>query len=102
MSITPALSLKMLPIPTSLGFPQAALSVLNLSQPSFGFDQEGEFLAFLANLNHTAQALIISGSSIAAYFITVNKTVKESARRNSRAQFEWPDLAVVQRFQEQQ
>ncbi|KAK8660777.1 hypothetical protein V6N13_051688 [Hibiscus sabdariffa] len=41
-----------------------------------------------ANLNHTAQALIISGASIAAYFITVDKTVLESARRNSRAQFD--------------
>ncbi|MBA0635162.1 hypothetical protein Godav_022154 [Gossypium davidsonii] len=41
-----------------------------------------------ANLNHTAQALIISGASIAAYFITVDKTVLESARRNSRAQLD--------------
>ncbi|KAK5817359.1 early nodulin-93-like [Gossypium arboreum] len=41
-----------------------------------------------ANLNHTAQALIISGASIAAYFITVDKTVLESARKNSRAQFD--------------
>ncbi|GMI95012.1 hypothetical protein like AT5G25940 [Hibiscus trionum] len=41
-----------------------------------------------ANLNHTAQALIISGASIATYFITVDKTVLESARRNSRAQFD--------------
>ncbi|KAK6273915.1 hypothetical protein POUND7_010998 [Theobroma cacao] len=41
-----------------------------------------------ANLNHTAQALIISGASIAAFFITVDKTVLESARRNSRAQFD--------------
>ncbi|KAE8658083.1 Early nodulin-93 [Hibiscus syriacus] len=40
------------------------------------------------NLNHTAQALIISGASIAAYFITVDKTVLESARRNSRAQLD--------------
>ncbi|XWS65340.1 hypothetical protein CRYUN_Cryun05aG0104200 [Craigia yunnanensis] len=39
------------------------------------------------NLNHTAQALIISGASIAAYFIIVDKIVLESARRNSRAQF---------------
>ncbi|XVE97616.1 hypothetical protein REPUB_Repub03eG0034200 [Reevesia pubescens] len=41
-----------------------------------------------ANLNHTAQALIISGASIAAYFITVDKTVLESARRNARAEFD--------------
>ncbi|KAK8509248.1 hypothetical protein V6N13_062300 [Hibiscus sabdariffa] len=41
-----------------------------------------------ANLNHTAQALIISGASIAAYFITVDRTVLESARRNSRAQLD--------------
>ncbi|KAH1131747.1 hypothetical protein J1N35_003125 [Gossypium stocksii] len=41
-----------------------------------------------ANLNHPAQALIISGASIAAYFITVDKTVLESARKNSRAQFD--------------
>ncbi|KAB5512153.1 hypothetical protein DKX38_029181 [Salix brachista] len=36
-----------------------------------------------ANLNHTAQALIISGASIAAYFITVDKTILECARRNA-------------------
>lgn len=44
-------------------------------------------------------------ASIAAYFITVDKTVLESARRNSRAQFDktaWmPDLKVVQRFSRQ-
>ncbi|KAL4295788.1 hypothetical protein GQ457_12G020920 [Hibiscus cannabinus] len=41
-----------------------------------------------ANLNHTAQALIISGASVAAFFVTVDKTVLESARRNSRAEFD--------------
>ncbi|KAF8033947.1 hypothetical protein BT93_C0282 [Corymbia citriodora subsp. variegata] len=37
-----------------------------------------------ANLNHTAQALIISGASIAAYFITADKTILECARRNTQ------------------
>ncbi|CAM8949549.1 unnamed protein product [Rhodiola kirilowii] len=37
-----------------------------------------------ANLNYTAQALIISGASIAAYFITADKTILESARNNAR------------------
>ncbi|KAL5558624.1 hypothetical protein UlMin_034835 [Ulmus minor] len=37
-----------------------------------------------ANLNYTAQALIISAVSIAAYFITADKTILECARRNSR------------------
>ncbi|XP_077217590.1 early nodulin-93-like [Tasmannia lanceolata] len=36
-----------------------------------------------ANLNYTAQALIISGASIASYFITADKTILECARRNS-------------------
>ncbi|XAR53277.1 hypothetical protein NMG60_11021762 [Bertholletia excelsa] len=36
-----------------------------------------------ANLNHTAQALIISTVAGAAYFIVADKTVLESARRNS-------------------
>ncbi|KAI5669172.1 hypothetical protein M9H77_19025 [Catharanthus roseus] len=36
-----------------------------------------------ANLNYTAQALIISGASIAAYFITADKTILECARRNT-------------------
>ncbi|KAK9683828.1 hypothetical protein RND81_10G167400 [Saponaria officinalis] len=36
-----------------------------------------------ANLNYTAQALIISGASIAAYFITADKTILECARRNA-------------------
>ncbi|XP_062097392.1 early nodulin-93-like [Humulus lupulus] len=39
-----------------------------------------------ANLNYTAQALIISAASIASYFITADKTILECARRN--AQFE--------------
>ncbi|GMN40026.1 hypothetical protein TIFTF001_009255 [Ficus carica] len=37
-----------------------------------------------ANLNYTAQALIISGASIAAYFITADKTILKCARRNSQ------------------
>ncbi|XP_027081951.1 early nodulin-93 [Coffea eugenioides] len=37
-----------------------------------------------ANLNYTAQALIISGASIAAYFITADKTILECARRNTQ------------------
>ncbi|KAF3788731.1 Early nodulin-93 [Nymphaea thermarum] len=41
-----------------------------------------------ANLNHTAQALIISAASTAAYFITSDKTILECARRNSRANYE--------------
>ncbi|KAL3844210.1 hypothetical protein ACJIZ3_001613 [Penstemon smallii] len=36
-----------------------------------------------ANLNYTAQALIISGASIAAYFITADKTILECARKNT-------------------
>ncbi|KAE9586504.1 hypothetical protein Lal_00044715 [Lupinus albus] len=36
-----------------------------------------------ANLNYTAQALIISAASIAAYFITADKTILECARKNS-------------------
>ncbi|KAL8499166.1 hypothetical protein ACS0TY_022225 [Phlomoides rotata] len=36
-----------------------------------------------ANLNYTAQALIISGASIAAYFITADKTILECARKNA-------------------
>ncbi|KAI9192058.1 hypothetical protein LWI28_017741 [Acer negundo] len=36
-----------------------------------------------ANLNYTGQALVISGVSIAAYFITVDKTILECARRNA-------------------
>ncbi|KAF5201245.1 Early nodulin-93 [Thalictrum thalictroides] len=41
-----------------------------------------------SNLNYTAQALIISAASIAAYFITADKTILECARRNSRAEYE--------------
>ncbi|CAA0821311.1 early nodulin-related [Striga hermonthica] len=37
-----------------------------------------------ANLNYTAQALIISGASIAAYFITADKTILECARKNAQ------------------
>ncbi|XP_014503581.1 early nodulin-93 [Vigna radiata var. radiata] len=36
-----------------------------------------------ANLNYTAQALIISAASIAAYFITADKTILECARKNA-------------------
>ncbi|EPS59458.1 hypothetical protein M569_15348 [Genlisea aurea] len=36
-----------------------------------------------ANLNYTAQALIISGASIAAYFITADKTILACARKNT-------------------
>ncbi|KAK1314799.1 hypothetical protein QJS10_CPA06g00853 [Acorus calamus] len=41
-----------------------------------------------ANLNYTAQALIISAASIATYFITADKTILECARRNSLANFQ--------------
>ncbi|KAL8107216.1 early nodulin-93-like [Apium graveolens] len=37
-----------------------------------------------ANLNYTAQTLIISAASIAAYFITADKTILECARRNAQ------------------
>ncbi|KAL8522137.1 hypothetical protein ACS0TY_012328 [Phlomoides rotata] len=37
-----------------------------------------------ANLNYTAQALIVSAASIAAYFITADKTILECARRNAQ------------------
>ncbi|XP_073130201.1 early nodulin-93-like [Henckelia pumila] len=36
-----------------------------------------------ANLNYTGQALIVSAASIAAYFITADKTILECARRNA-------------------
>ncbi|KAL6215541.1 hypothetical protein ACLB2K_014970 [Fragaria x ananassa] len=39
-----------------------------------------------ANLNYTAQALIISAASIAAYFITADKTILECARKNAQLQ----------------
>ncbi|KAF9603337.1 hypothetical protein IFM89_034686 [Coptis chinensis] len=35
------------------------------------------------NLNYTAQALIISSASIAAFFIAADKTILEGARRNT-------------------
>ncbi|KAF9609458.1 hypothetical protein IFM89_016457 [Coptis chinensis] len=41
-----------------------------------------------SNLNYTAQALIISAASIAAYFITADKTILECARQNSREAYE--------------
>ncbi|KAK7377473.1 hypothetical protein VNO80_02898 [Phaseolus coccineus] len=37
-----------------------------------------------ANLNYTAQALIISAASIAAFFITADKTILECARKNAQ------------------
>ncbi|XP_020203168.1 early nodulin-93 [Cajanus cajan] len=37
-----------------------------------------------ANLNYTAQALIISAASIASYFITADKTILECARKNAQ------------------
>ncbi|KAI3468171.1 hypothetical protein Pfo_024834 [Paulownia fortunei] len=37
-----------------------------------------------ANLNHNIQAMIISAASIAAYFITADKTILDSARRNAQ------------------
>ncbi|XAR69282.1 hypothetical protein NMG60_11000812 [Bertholletia excelsa] len=37
-----------------------------------------------SNLNYTAQALIISAASVAAYFITADKAILECARRNSQ------------------
>ncbi|XP_010914922.1 early nodulin-93 [Elaeis guineensis] len=36
-----------------------------------------------ANLNYTAQALIISAASIAGFFIAADQTILESARENS-------------------
>ncbi|GKV10002.1 hypothetical protein SLEP1_g21429 [Rubroshorea leprosula] len=41
-----------------------------------------------ANLNYTAQALIISGASIASFFITVDKAILTSARKQSQAEYE--------------
>ncbi|KAF6149388.1 hypothetical protein GIB67_016926 [Kingdonia uniflora] len=43
------------------------------------------------NLNYTAQALIISTVTIAAYFVTAEQTILEHARINSRAQFDKAD-----------
>ncbi|KAJ4789048.1 Early nodulin 93 [Rhynchospora pubera] len=36
-----------------------------------------------ANLNHTAQALIISAAGISGFFITADKSILESARGNT-------------------
>ncbi|XP_078164440.1 early nodulin-93-like [Carex rostrata] len=36
-----------------------------------------------ANLNHTAQALIISAASVAGFFIAADKYILENARENS-------------------
>ncbi|WOL20543.1 early nodulin-93 [Canna indica] len=41
-----------------------------------------------ANLNYTAQALIISAASIAGFFITADKTILQSAKDNSRKNFD--------------
>ncbi|KAL7159278.1 hypothetical protein ABFS83_01G017500 [Erythranthe nasuta] len=41
-----------------------------------------------ANLNYTGQALIISGASIAAYFITADKTILEATRKNADARYD--------------
>ncbi|XP_018857869.1 early nodulin-93-like isoform X2 [Juglans regia] len=45
-----------------------------------------------ANLNHTAQALIISTVAGAAYFIVADKTVLATARRNSFQQLSKNDV----------
>ncbi|XP_058223610.1 early nodulin-93-like isoform X1 [Rhododendron vialii] len=37
-----------------------------------------------ANLNYTGQALIISGASIASYFVTADKTILKAAKKNAR------------------
>ncbi|KAH7574298.1 hypothetical protein ACOSP7_008377 [Xanthoceras sorbifolium] len=37
-----------------------------------------------ANINYTGQALIISAATIASYFVTVDKTILECARRNAQ------------------
>ncbi|EPS65341.1 hypothetical protein M569_09436 [Genlisea aurea] len=36
-----------------------------------------------ANLNYTAQALIVSSASVAAYFIAADKTILACARKNT-------------------
>ncbi|CAA6672860.1 unnamed protein product [Spirodela intermedia] len=41
-----------------------------------------------ANLNYTAQALIISAASISGFFITADKTILEGAKKNSRARLD--------------
>lgn len=40
-----------------------------------------------ANLNYTAQALIISAASIASYFIVAEKTILECSRQNTIKQY---------------
>ncbi|KAL5698018.1 hypothetical protein ACHQM5_029107 [Ranunculus cassubicifolius] len=45
-----------------------------------------------ANLNPTAQALIISTVAGAAYFIVADKTILASARRNSFKQSVYPNI----------
>uniref|UniRef100_A0A7N0V608 Early nodulin-93-like n=1 Tax=Kalanchoe fedtschenkoi TaxID=63787 RepID=A0A7N0V608_KALFE len=37
-----------------------------------------------ANLNHTGQALIICAATIATYFISADKAILQSARKNAR------------------
>ncbi|KAL3844204.1 hypothetical protein ACJIZ3_001607 [Penstemon smallii] len=41
-----------------------------------------------ANLNYTGQALIISGASIASYFIAADKTILEGTRKNASARYD--------------
>eukprot|EP01018_Ginkgo_biloba_P003450 Gb_29497 [translate_table: standard] len=54
-----------------------------------------------ANLNYTAQALIISTVAGAAYFIVADKTILESARKNSFAQFEKVETSFQDNQKEQ-
>ncbi|XP_009415371.2 early nodulin-93-like [Musa acuminata AAA Group] len=41
-----------------------------------------------ANLNYTAQALIISAASVAGFFITADKTILQNARGNSIGKYD--------------
>ncbi|XP_072961834.1 early nodulin-93-like isoform X1 [Typha angustifolia] len=41
-----------------------------------------------ANLNYTAQALIISAASIAGFFITADRTILERARENTIGKYD--------------
>ncbi|KAI3468179.1 hypothetical protein Pfo_024842 [Paulownia fortunei] len=41
-----------------------------------------------ANLNYTGQALIISGASIASYFISADKAILEGTRKNADARYD--------------
>nr|XP_010917653.1 early nodulin-93 isoform X1 [Elaeis guineensis] len=41
-----------------------------------------------ANLNHTAQALIISAASIAGFFITADRTILQNARENTMGKYD--------------